>query len=74
MKYYMFSLAALEAEAMWDFAQKNEVNFKFMKQTELKDDSDLIRAALNRRYIYGGYMSEETYLMFILTVPGVLPE
>lgn len=71
MKFYQFSLAAVEAEAMWDFSQSNQVNFKFMRQTELDDLSDPIESALRRRYIYGGYMSEETYLMFRLTVPAV---
>lgn len=65
MKYYLFSLTSLDAEAMWDFAKANQVNFKFFRQEENTGDP----LGLNKLYTYGGYMSEETYLMFRLTVP-----
>jgi hypothetical protein len=74
MKFYQFSLAAVEAEAMWDFSQHNQVNFNFIRQTDLNPIEDPLEAALKRRYIYGGYMSEETYLMFRLIVPGVMTD
>lgn len=70
MKNYRFSLSPLEAEAMWDFARTNEVNFHYVRQTELPHNEDPLTAAINRRYIYEGYMNEETYLMFRLIVPA----
>lgn len=72
MKFYQFSLTTLEAESMWDFAQANHVSFNFMRQTDIEDGVDSLEAVLKRRNIYGGYMNEETYLVFRLTVPGVM--
>jgi len=70
MKNYQFSLSTLEAEEMWDFARTNEVNFHYVRQTVLSPSEDPLTAAINQRYIYEGYMSEETYLMFRLIVPA----
>jgi len=68
VKYYQFTLSSLEAEAMWDFAQKNQVNIHFESKTDPPEGADLLDPAFKRKYTYGGYMSEETFLMFCLTV------
>jgi hypothetical protein len=68
VKYYQFTLSSREAEAMWDFAQKNQVNIHFERKIDPVDEPDPMAAILKQKYTYGGYMSEETFLMFCLTV------
>lgn len=71
MKWHRFSLTSQEAELMWDFSMKHIVMFHFIRQTELdRSDPDIARAALSRRYIYEGYMDEDTYLIFRIMVPA----
>ena len=63
LKRYEFSLSALEAELMWDFAQLHEVNFHFTKIS-----GNVVQNT--RRYTYEGFMTEETYIMFRLAIPA----
>ena len=63
LKRYEFSLTALEAEQLWDFAEIHQVNFHFTHITGNVANN-------TRRYTYEGFMNEETYLMFRLAIPA----
>ncbi len=62
MKLIKFAVKALDAEKMWDFAQSHNVNFHFLTTIDNINRSYSL-------YIYEGYMTDETHLMFKLVVP-----
>ena len=72
IRKYKFGIAKDDAEAMWDFGGKNEVNFHFIKKIPLIEYADPIKNSLESKFFYEGMMSTETFLLLNLTVP-VLP-
>jgi hypothetical protein len=71
MKYYTFTVHGMDEDILWNFAHSNLVdfsyiceNFKYNEVTGLSIDF--------RNYVYAGYMSEETYVLFRLIVPAVI--
>lgn len=52
------------AELMWDFAMKNDVNIRSLKRIRIDNDGG------DSYYSYEALMSKETYLVFRLSVPA----
>lgn len=68
MRCHRFTLGCLEEEKMWEFSMGRNVLFHFVNKIE-DPDLDPLTAALTRKYVYDGFMDEETYLLFRLMVP-----
>jgi len=71
MKKHRFAIGVLGAEAMWDFAMCHEMNIHSLPP-EVPDISDLTEKHRKTLYVYEATASDETFLVFKLTVDGVM--
>jgi hypothetical protein len=63
---YKFEICGIDnAELMWDFAMKNDVNIRSLKNIRHVQDVG------DPYYMYEALMTKETYLAFRLTVPAI---
>jgi hypothetical protein len=72
IKKYRFMLFSRDAELMWGFAKNNQVAYHFVRKLS-NDCADPVVAAETALYVYEGYMTDETYLAFKISVPTQCP-
>jgi len=71
MKKHRFAIGVLGAEAMWDFAMVHEMNIHSLPP-EVPNISDPGEKHRKTLYVYEAIATDETFLVFKLTVDGVI--
>lgn len=69
----IFSLTAGNIEKLWDFADNNAITVNLLGKREFKT-MDAFERSEKTRYIFRGYMTNETYFALNLSISGIKNE